>query len=109
MERMKELYQKVADDGNLQVKFTEIINNVENLETNETQKQLLDFAKEAGYDNISIKEIYEFFGLNETQDELSESELEMVAGGKGSNTKELIRRAKKRVNHTIDHPESLLK
>lgn len=111
MGKMKELYQKVAGDDNLRTKFMEIIDNVENLETREIQKQLLDFAKGAGYD-IRIEEMDEFFSdLDEKQDELSESELDMVAGGKGnggSNVKELVRRTKKRIKHVSEHPESLL-
>ncbi|MEL7654736.1 MAG: Nif11-like leader peptide family RiPP precursor [Bacillota bacterium] len=111
MERMKALYQKVAGDADLQSKFFEIINGDEELEGNEIQRQLIEFAKEAGFD-ITIEEMNEFFKeLNENQDELSESELDMVAGGKGSlkrDVKELFRRGKKNVKRIINNPETLI-
>lgn len=83
MDKMKELYQKVAGDSALQSKFNEIINNAEKSGADETQKKLLIFAKESGYD-ISIEELQSFFRdlTEQHQNELSDTELDMVAGGK---------------------------
>jgi predicted ribosomally synthesized peptide with nif11-like leader len=83
MEKMKELYQKVAADANLQSKFSTIIQDAEKAGAEETGKKLLAFAKEAGYD-IEISEMQEFFSdlAEQKNKELSETELDMVAGGK---------------------------
>jgi predicted ribosomally synthesized peptide with nif11-like leader len=84
MEKMKELYQKVAADADLQSKFTTIIQDAEKAGAEETEKKLLAFAKEAGYD-IGISEMQGFFRdlAQQENNELSETELDMVAGGKG--------------------------
>ena len=84
MEKMKELYQKVAADAELQSKFNTIIQDTEKVGAEETEKKLLAFAKEAGYD-IEIPAMQEFFRnlAEQKNNELSESELDMVAGGKG--------------------------
>ena len=83
MGKMQEFYEKVAGDASLQEKFGEIMNSAEKSGADETKGKLLSFAKDAGYD-ITIAEMQEFFqGLAEqNQDELSDSELDMVAGGK---------------------------
>lgn len=85
MEKMKELYQKVAGDAGLQEKFKGVINNADKAGQEETEKELLSFAKEAGYD-VTIDEMHEFFkGLTEQENaELTEMELDMVAGGKST-------------------------
>jgi len=51
----------------------------------ETENELLAFSKDAGFD-IDIIEMREFFKslAEQEKDELSEIELDMVAGGKGS-------------------------
>ncbi len=83
MEKMKELYEKVSRDENLQAKFYGIIELTQTSGPEETLKKLLAFAKESGYD-VEPAEMQEFFmSMAETDKELSEEELEMVAGGKG--------------------------
>lgn len=88
MEKMKELYQKVAKDPNLQAKFSDILDQAEQAGAAETEKKLLAFAKEQGFD-VSIMEMHEFFKsmAESSSDELSETELDMVAGGKGGSKK----------------------
>ncbi len=82
MEKMKELYQKVSQDLSLQEKYVKLTQeNVENQDA--LIEKLVDFAKEAGFD-VSEEEIVEFFesmGGN-SEGELSETELDSVAGGK---------------------------
>jgi predicted ribosomally synthesized peptide with nif11-like leader len=77
------LYQKVTADPNLRSKFNTVIQDAEKVGTAETEKKLLDFAKDAGYD-ISLAEMQEFFNdmSEKSSGELSDSELDMVAGGK---------------------------
>lgn len=85
MPKMKELYEKVAADNALQVKFAEIMRDAENAGTETTKEKLTVFAKEMGYD-VTLEEFQEFFkGLAESKDgELSDAELDQVAGGKAS-------------------------
>lgn len=85
MSKMKELYEKVAGDRVLQAKFEVILNRAEKAGEDETGKKLLAFAKEAGFD-VTVDEIKSFFNkLNENRSaELSDSELDAVAGGKGT-------------------------
>lgn len=79
MDRMKELYEKVAKDSALQAKLNAIISDAEKATTGEKLKA---FAKEAGFD-ISLDEMKAFFKeLNEKEGALSDAELDMVAGGK---------------------------
>jgi predicted ribosomally synthesized peptide with nif11-like leader len=84
MDNMKELYDKVAKDDMLQAKFAEIINNAETTGEEETSKKLIVFAKDAGYE-VTMDEIKVYFkDLSEKQSgQLSDAELDMVAGGKG--------------------------
>ncbi len=84
---MQELYEKVAADSALEAKFAEIMKDAEAVGEEATKEKLIAFAKEAGYD-ITIEEIQEFFKrLAEAQQgELSEVELDQVAGGKGAGT-----------------------
>jgi predicted ribosomally synthesized peptide with nif11-like leader len=82
MEKMKELYEKVAADSELQAKFSQIMYEAEKAGQESTESKLVAFAKEAGYD-VSISEMKDFFlSISETNDTLSDSELDMVAGGK---------------------------
>lgn len=83
MEKMKALYEKVAGDSKLQAKFTDIMKDSETDSADETKNKLLDFAKEVGYD-VDYEEIQAFFNnLSDQQSgELSETELDAVAGGK---------------------------
>lgn len=90
MSQMKELYEKVAKDGSLQAKFNAIINGAEQAGKEATNQALLAFAKEEGFD-VSLEEMQEFFqSLSKPKEgELSELELDMVAGGKSTEEKVL--------------------
>jgi predicted ribosomally synthesized peptide with nif11-like leader len=80
MDKMKELYEKVAKDGNLQAKFNAIMKEAGD---SKFAEKLSSFAKEAGYE-VSIEEAQKFFKTlsEEKEGQLSDSELDMVAGGK---------------------------
>lgn len=83
MSQMKELYEKVSKDPGLQEQFSQIVKEAEQTGEQDTGEKLLAFAKGAGYD-VSLDEMKEFLmALIEKQPgELSELELDMVAGGK---------------------------
>ena len=83
MSQMKELYDKVSKDAALQEQFSHIVKEAEQAGEQATEEKLLAFAKGAGYD-VSLDEMKEFLmALIEKQPgELSELELDMVAGGK---------------------------
>lgn len=85
MEKMKQLYEKVAADSTLQEKFSKIMSEAETAGETATGEKLTAFAKEAGFD-VTIEEVQDFFSkLSESEKgELSESELDMVAGGKSA-------------------------
>lgn len=84
MSQMKTLYEKVAVDLKLREKFNGILQEAEKVGAEETQNQLLSFAKEEGYD-ITIDEMQRYFeGLAKQEGELSDQELDMVAGGKST-------------------------
>lgn len=80
---MKQLYEKVASDSALQEKFSQIMNEAEKAGQEATEAKLDAFAKEAGYD-VSISEMQEFFKTlaEKGSGELSDTELDQVAGGK---------------------------
>ena len=80
---MQELYEKVSSDAALQKKFSEIMKGAEAVGKEATEAKLTAFAKEAGYD-VAAEEMQAFFKeLEENKKgELSDSELDMVAGGK---------------------------
>ncbi len=82
MEKMKELYAKVAEDAALQAKFVKILE--EGAEAGEaTKEKLLAFAKEASHE-VTFQEAQEFFKAlaKRTEGSVSEAELDLVAGGK---------------------------
>ncbi len=83
MEKMKALYEKVAKDSKLQEQFIETMKDAEKVAEDAVIEKLMVFAKEAGYD-VTPDEIQAFLkALSEKQKkELSDSELDMVAGGK---------------------------
>lgn len=82
MEKMKELYEKVAGDSELQKKFAEIMEGAEKAGPEETEKKLVAFAKVAGYE-VTVEDIAGFFNnLEAKEGALSEEELDAVAGGK---------------------------
>lgn len=85
MDKMKELYEKVARDSELQAKFAGIMERFDGEKSDEFKESLLNFASEAGY-TVDYKEIQSFFeGMSVQPDgELSESDLDAVAGGKNS-------------------------
>lgn len=87
MSMMKELYDKVATDLILQEKFLEIMGGAEAAGGDVTRQKLIDFAKDAGYE-VTLDEMKDFFQekIDESKEgALSEAELDMVAGGKGTN------------------------
>jgi predicted ribosomally synthesized peptide with nif11-like leader len=83
MSKMKELYEKVAGDIALQTKFSEIMEQAKSDGEEATGDKLILFAKDAGYD-ITLDEMKAFFeAMAESADRpLSDTELDMVAGGK---------------------------
>lgn len=83
MSGMQELYQKVAADGILQEKFNAIMKDAETDGEEITKERLAAFSKEAGYE-ISMAEMQGFFKEMAAPKvgELSDTELDMVAGGK---------------------------
>ena len=85
MSNMKELYEKVAGDNKLQVKFSEIMKDADTAGEEATKEKLIAFAKEAGYD-VTAMEMQEFFKelAESKKGELSDVELDQVAGGKSS-------------------------
>lgn len=84
MDKMKELYEKVSKDGTLQAKFNAILSEAEEAGEAATGEKLLAFAKEAGFD-ATLAEMQDFFKklVERKEGELSDTELDMVAGGKG--------------------------
>lgn len=83
MEKMKALYAKVAGDSALQAKFEVIMAAAQKAGPEETGNKLVAFAKEAGYE-VGFDEMQEYFKtLSEQKEgELSDEELDAVAGGK---------------------------
>jgi hypothetical protein len=84
MGKMDELYQKVAGDPELQKKFFGILDETENLSAADSGAKLTAFAKDAGFE-VGIGEAQVFFKnlVEGDKDQMSEAELDMVAGGKG--------------------------
>jgi predicted ribosomally synthesized peptide with nif11-like leader len=85
MDAMKELYEKVANDSALQTKFNAIISDAEQAGEAATGDKLIAFAKEAGYE-VSLDEMGAFFKklTEKSKEQLSDAELDMVAGGKSA-------------------------
>lgn len=83
MSKMQELYQKVAGDRALQEQFNQILSEAEFAGQAATVERLLTFAREAGHE-VSLEEMRVFFeGMaTQAQGELSNAELDQVAGGK---------------------------
>ena len=83
MSKMQELFEKVSKDNALQEKFSAIMKDAEKAGKEETEAKLTAFAKEVGY-VVSVEEMQTFFKelAEKGKDELSDSELDMVAGGK---------------------------
>jgi len=91
MEKMKALYEKVAKDASLRVKFDKIMEDAEKTGLEEEGKKLVTFAEEAGFD-VTFDEIVAFFEslIDKREGELSETELDMVAGDKAKTIKVLV-------------------
>lgn len=83
MSKMQELYKKVAGDSALQEKFNAIIKDSGKAGEAATKERLTAFANEAGYE-ISLDEMKAFFTelSDKEKGQLSDAELDMVAGGK---------------------------
>ena len=84
MEKMKELYEKVSKDGVLQAKFSTIMNDAKKTGESAPDEKLKAFAKDAGFE-IDLDEMKAFFRdlTVKEKGELTDSDLDMVAGGKG--------------------------
>ena len=82
MDKMKELYKKVAGDADLQAKYAKIMSDAKEDGAQVTGEKLLAFAKEADYE-VTLEEIQGFFNKPVEDGTLSEAELDSVAGGKG--------------------------
>ena len=82
MTKMPELFEKVTKDADLQEKMLSIIKDAEKTSEESIKDRLAAFAKDAGYE-ITPEEMQAFFeGLTEkSESELSDAELDMVAGG----------------------------
>lgn len=82
MSAMQELYKKVAADGSLKAEFAGILEQYFD-KPDILKERLLDFAKKAGY-SVSLDEMQSFFAqlADSQRSELSEAELDAVAGGK---------------------------
>jgi len=81
MSKMNELYAKVAADSVLQEKLGKIMGNADDEAA--LGEKLVAFAKEQGFD-VTASDIEEFFKslTKPANGELSEEELDSVAGGK---------------------------
>lgn len=83
MIKMNELYEKVAASEELQKEFAEITKKATADNAEEIVKELIDFAKRQGYE-VTAEEMKVFFsGMASDCNELSDMELDAVAGGKG--------------------------
>lgn len=85
MSHMQELFERVGKNGVLLAKFNQIVEHAEQEGKEATEEKLIAFAKAEGFD-ISVTEMSEYFKkLPETgAGELSDAELDMVAGGKST-------------------------
>jgi hypothetical protein len=84
MSKMKELYEKVAADSALRDKFAAIMKDAEAAGEEATNAKLIAFAKDAGAE-VTPDEMRQFFKelAESKKGSLSDTELDMVAGGKG--------------------------
>ena len=83
MAKMNELYTKVANDTGLQQKLSAILKGEAAAGEAGTQEKLLAFAADAGF-AVTVEEMQAFFrdGAETSMRDLSQNELDMVAGGK---------------------------
>ena len=84
MQKTQELYDKIAASEKLRREFVDLIETAPKGNLAKIQDELVEFAKKQGY-KVSPEEIFAFFeGIASAESELSEAELDAVAGGKGS-------------------------
>lgn len=86
MDKFTAFYNKVTSDEELAAKVAKIFDGNYDEINDEQLQQLSALAKEVGLD-ISVEEGKEYFN-REDEDQLSETELDMVAGGKGGGSSE---------------------
>lgn len=84
--KMKELYDLVAGSPELQKRFAEILAKAEEEGAEPVETALLAFAKELGF-IVTVEELRAFFEGLQKGSELSEEEMDMVAGGDWGVTK----------------------
>lgn len=84
MSQMKELYEKVARDPELQAKFITILQETERDGMELSEQKLISLSKEAGFD-VTLDEMQHYLQemTPKADGELSDAELDLVAGGKG--------------------------
>jgi predicted ribosomally synthesized peptide with nif11-like leader len=84
MKQMAALYEKVSTDLDLQKKLLEIMQESKEVGPEETRERLIRFTHDAGFD-VDFTEMQQFLKdtLEKNEGQLSEAELDMVAGGKG--------------------------
>ena len=80
MNQIQALYQKIAVDAELRQKLGKILSPAETESKEVTEKKLEAFAAEAGF-AVTMNDLKAFLG-EAKKTELSESELDAVAGGK---------------------------
>ena len=84
--KISEFYAKAMADENLKAKFEKVLAGKEITEASDDQlKKIGDIAKELGY-NFTIAEVKDFIKNGDVQ--LSDDDLEAVAGGTGSTGKD---------------------
>jgi hypothetical protein len=85
MKPIEELYEKVAKNPSLQAEFTSMVKQGETDGPEAKMDRMLSFAKGLGYP-VNAEEVTDFFEqlANQTERELSDAELDMVAGGKSA-------------------------
>lgn len=88
MSQMKEMYEKVSASEELKAQFNAILQAAKEAGEEETTKKLLKFSKDQGF-TITIAEFKEYFETleNQSKSELTDVELDMVAGGKSDGGK----------------------
>lgn len=86
---MKELYKKIMASEELQKKVMAILAEAEEKGEEATKEALVSFAKEQGCE-VTFEEIKEFLESIQEDGELTDDELDMVAGGKGKVDSEAV-------------------
>lgn len=86
MSQMKELFLKVSQSTELQAKLQGIMKDAEAAGGQVTGEQMIEFAKSAGFE-ISLEDMKNYFQSfsARTEGELSDKDLDLVAGGELNN------------------------